>query len=85
MVCLKSTRKHADDYVEFTEFRLFLHALRVFFEYYQAFSRYDIPFRASRLKYDFFSRLDSGNDGRVSKEEFLDNKIRESIETVGGL
>ena len=41
MVVLKSTKKHADDYLEFLEFRLFLQALRQFFEYYQAFSRYE--------------------------------------------
>merc|ERR1719186_737807 len=37
----KSTKKHDDDYLEFREFRLFLQALRQFFEYYQAFSRLD--------------------------------------------
>ena len=41
MVVLKSTKKHDDDYLEFREFRLFLQALRQFFEYYQAFSRYE--------------------------------------------
>eukprot|EP00090_Calanus_glacialis_P000251 TRINITY_DN10165_c0_g1_i1.p1 TRINITY_DN10165_c0_g1~~TRINITY_DN10165_c0_g1_i1.p1 ORF type:complete len:183 (-),score=50.60 TRINITY_DN10165_c0_g1_i1:189-737(-) len=59
----KSTKKHDDDYLEFREFRVFLQALRQFFEYYQA-----------------FNRLDSGQDGRVSKEEFLSDKIKESIE-----
>jgi len=63
----KSTKKHDDDYLEFREFRVFLQALRQFFEYYQA-----------------FSRLDSGQDGRVSKEEFLSDKIKESIETWVG-
>merc|ERR1712202_112333 len=63
----KSTKKHADDYLEFLEFRLFLQALRQFFEYYQA-----------------FSRLDSGQDGRVSKEEFLSEDVKQSIETWVG-
>ena len=28
-------------------------------------------------------RLDSGQDGRVSKEEFLSEDVKQSIETVG--
>ena len=38
---IQSSNKHGDEYLEFCEFRLFLQALRQFFEYYQAFSRLD--------------------------------------------
>merc|ERR1711872_279607 len=58
-----SKNQHGDDYLEFSEFRLFLHAVRQFFEYYQA-----------------FDRIDTGDDNRVSKEEFTSPAIKEAIE-----
>merc|ERR1711892_1177953 len=58
-----SANTHGDDYLEFREFRLFLQAVRQFFEYYQA-----------------FDRIDTGDDNRVSKEEFTSEVIKETIE-----
>eukprot|EP00091_Calanus_sinicus_P015337 TRINITY_DN3347_c0_g1_i1.p1 TRINITY_DN3347_c0_g1~~TRINITY_DN3347_c0_g1_i1.p1 ORF type:complete len:185 (+),score=56.90 TRINITY_DN3347_c0_g1_i1:304-858(+) len=58
-----SSDSHGDDYLEFREFRLFLQAVRQFFEYYQA-----------------FDRIDTGDDNRVSKEEFTSEVIKETIE-----
>merc|ERR1711915_638714 len=59
----QSSNTHGDDYLQFIEFRLFLHAVRQFFEYYQA-----------------FDRLDTGDDNRVSREEFTSAKMRVTIE-----
>ena len=36
----KSDNPHGDDYIQWPEFRLFLQTLRQFFEYYEAFNRY---------------------------------------------
>jgi len=58
-----SSNSHGDDYLQFSEFRLFLHAVRQFFEYYQA-----------------FDRIDTGDDNRVSREEFTSDTIKETIE-----
>merc|ERR1712026_23272 len=37
----KSENPHGDDYIQWPEFRLFLQTLRQFFEYYEAFNRFD--------------------------------------------
>merc|ERR1712106_669112 len=63
----KSKHIHADDYLDFKEFRLFLAALRQFFEFYQA-----------------FSRIDTGKDNRISREEFTSKSIKKSIESWVG-
>ena len=39
MICLKNGGKHGDDYLEFSEFRIFLATLRQYFEYFEAFKR----------------------------------------------
>ena len=36
---LKNGGKHGDDYLEFSEFRIFLATLRQYFEYFEAFKR----------------------------------------------
>merc|ERR1712055_299889 len=59
----KSDSPHGDDYLQFSEFRLFLQAVRQFFEYYQA-----------------FDRIDTGDDNRVSREEFTSEVIKGTIE-----
>ena len=40
-----NTGGKGDNFLEFREFRLFLQMLRQYFEYMQAFSRYDIRFQ----------------------------------------
>merc|ERR1712012_314853 len=37
----KAENSHGDDFIQFSEFRLFLQTLRQFFEYFQAFNRLD--------------------------------------------
>lgn len=59
----KKESEHGDDYVTFSEFRIFLYMLRQYFEYYQA-----------------FDRVDTGDDGRISKEEFTNPKVKDAIE-----
>ena len=54
--------KCGDDYLEFSEFRLFLQTLRQYFEYYQA-----------------FDRLDTGDDNRISKEEFTSKATKDAV------
>ena len=38
----KAENAHGDDFIQFSEFRLFLQTLRQFFEYFQAFNRLDV-------------------------------------------
>jgi len=38
----KAENSHGDDFIQFSEFRLFLQTLRQFFEYFQAFNRLDV-------------------------------------------
>eukprot|EP00092_Neocalanus_flemingeri_P009404 GFUD01010118.1.p1 GENE.GFUD01010118.1~~GFUD01010118.1.p1 ORF type:complete len:157 (+),score=48.99 GFUD01010118.1:97-567(+) len=59
----KSDSPQGDDYLQFREFRLFLQAVRQFFEYYQA-----------------FDRIDTGDDNRVSREEFTSDALKTTIE-----
>ena len=40
IICSKNGGKHGDDYLEFSEFRIFLATLRQYFEYFEAFKRY---------------------------------------------
>eukprot|EP00092_Neocalanus_flemingeri_P014895 GFUD01016087.1.p1 GENE.GFUD01016087.1~~GFUD01016087.1.p1 ORF type:complete len:183 (-),score=43.94 GFUD01016087.1:103-651(-) len=61
-------KKKHDD--DYLEFREF----RFFLQALRQFFEY----------YQAFSRIDSGQDGRVSKEEFLSENIKQSIETWVG-
>ena len=76
---LQSDREHGDDYLEFKEFRIFLRTLRQFFEYHQAFKRFG---NLSANDWKKLSRLDTGEDQRISKEEFTDDSVKKTIETV---
>ena len=83
-ICLQSDREHGDDYLEFKEFRIFLRTLRQFFEYHQAFKRFG-KLSISKWKYGNCFRLDTGEDQRISKEEFTDDSVKKTIETVSFL
>ena len=68
------------DFIEFREFRLLLQTLRQFFEYYQAFDRSDEEREVSADDDDF--RVDTGDDDRISKEEFTSDELKEAMEKV---
>ena len=85
---VQSDREHGDDYLEFKEFRIFLRTLRQFFEYHQAFKRFgklsaSVSMREITGKNCL--RLDTGEDQRISKEEFTDDSVKKTIETVSFL
>ena len=47
---LQNGGKHGDDYLEFSEFRIFLATLRQYFEYFEAFKRHEFCLLRSTLK-----------------------------------
>ena len=73
--------EHGPDFIEFREFRLLLQTLRQFFEYYQAFDRSDEWREVSANDDDYF-RVDTGDDDRISKEEFTSDGLKSAMEKV---
>ena len=73
--------EHGPDFIEFREFRLLLQTLRQFFEYYQAFDRWDEG-REVSANDDEYLRVDTGDDDRISKEEFTSDELKEAMEKV---
>ena len=73
--------EHGDDYIEFREFRLLLQTLRQFFEYYQAFDRWVLTSRKEDIEFTI-SRVDTGDDDRISKEEFTSDALKGAMEKV---
>ncbi len=75
--------KHGPDYLEFREFRLFLQTLRQYFEYFQAFARL-VYIPSAKTKRNVMVvivlRIDTGDDNRISKEEFLAPAVKESTD-----
>ena len=85
---LQNGGKHGDDYLEFSEFRIFLATLRQYFEYFEAFKRKEFCLLRSTFKNKqnpwnrILCRLDAGEDKKVSREEFTSETVRNKLETV---